>query len=105
VVNVDKRAHMRRVMTLTLERNTPVEKIERALQALREIVADPELSSAFDMERHPPRVVFEDISGGSAVIKLYYWFTPPDIWGYAEHAQRVNLRITRALAAAEIKLA
>jgi MscS family membrane protein len=105
VANVDKRAHVRRVMTLTLEKNMPVEKIEQALQMLREIVSDPEVAAAFDIERHPPRVVFEDIAGGSAVIKLYYWFTPPDIWNYAEHAQRVNLRITQGLAAREIKLA
>jgi MscS family membrane protein len=105
VANVDKRAHVRRVLTLTLEKNTPAERIEQALQMLREIVSDPEVSSAFDIERHPPRVVFEDIAGGSAVIRLYYWFTPPDVWDYAEHAQRVNLRIARGLAEREIRLA
>ena len=105
VVNVDKRAHVRRVITLTLEKNTPAEKVEQALQALREIVAEPDVAKAFDVEQNPPRVVFEDISGGGAVIKVYYWFTPPDVWEYADHAQRVNLRITRALAAAEVKLA
>jgi MscS family membrane protein len=105
VVNIDKRPHIRRVITLTLEKNTPIEKIEQTLQILREIVADPDLSAAFDTERFPPRVVFEDLAGGSPVIKVYYWFTPPDAWGYAEHAQRMNLRITRGLAAAEIKLA
>jgi len=52
-VNIDKRPHIRRVITLTLEKNTPTEKIEQALQMLQEIVSDPEVASGFDNERHP----------------------------------------------------
>jgi MscS family membrane protein len=105
VVNLDRRTHIRRVITLTLAKDTPPDKIDRALQTLREILSDPDIASAFDLERHPPRVVLEEFTGGAPTIKAYYWFTPPDQWAYLAHAEKLNLRIARALAAAEIKLA
>jgi len=105
VVNIDKRPHIRRVMTLTLDKTTPLDKVEQALRTIGEVVREPELATAFDMERHPPRVALEDLTGGSAVIRVYYWFTPPDPWAYAQHAQRVNLRIAQALSAGEVSLA
>jgi MscS family membrane protein len=105
VVNVDRRAHIRRVITLTLERGTPPDKIDAALAIVRNVLQEPDVASAFDTERHPPRVFFEEIAGGSAVLRAYYWFTPPDSPAYLAHADKVNLRIMRALAAADIHLA
>lgn len=105
VVNVDRRTHVRRVVTLTLAKDTPPDKIEQALDSLREILSDPDIASAFDLERHPPRVVLEDFTANAPTIKAYYWFTPPEQWAYLAHAEKLNLRLARALHAAEIKLA
>ena len=105
VVNVDRRTHVRRVVTLTLAKDTPPERIEQALASLREILSDPDIASAFDLERHPPRVVLEDFTANAPTIKAYYWFTPPEQWAYLAHAEKLNLRVARALHAAEIKLA
>jgi len=105
VVNIDRRTHVRRVVTLTLAKDTPPERIEQALASLREILSDPDIASAFDLERHPPRVVLEDFTANAPTIKAYYWFTPPEQWAYLAHAEKLNLRVARALHAAEIKLA
>jgi MscS family membrane protein len=105
VVNVDRRSHIRRVITLTLAKDTPPDKIERALAAIREILSDPDLMAHFDLERHPPRVTFDDFAGNAPTLKVHYWFTPPDQWAYLAHAEKLNLRIARALSAADIRLA
>jgi MscS family membrane protein len=105
VVNVDRRSHIRRVITLTLAKDTPPDKIERALAALREILSDPDVTAQFDLERHPPRVTFDDFAGNTPTHKVHYWIKPPDQWAYLAHAEKLNLRIARALSAAEIKLA
>jgi MscS family membrane protein len=105
VVNLDRRTHIRRVVTLTLAKDTPPAKIEQALQSIREILSDPDVTSVFDLDRHPPRVVFEEFASGAPTLKAYYWFTPPDPWAYLAHAEKLNLRIARALSAAEVKLA
>jgi MscS family membrane protein len=105
VVNVDRRSHIRRVITLTLAKDTPPDKIERALAAIREILSDPDITSHFDLERHPPRVTFDDFAANAPTLKVHYWFTPPDQWAYLAHAEKLNLRIARALSAADIRLA
>jgi MscS family membrane protein len=105
VVNLSRRAHARRAITLTLAKETPPEQVERALQILRELMAEEEITAGFDTERHPPRVVLEDIVAGAATIRIYYWFNSADAWGFAAHAEKVNLRVIRALAANEIRLA
>jgi MscS family membrane protein len=104
-VNLSRRAHARRAITLSLAKETPPEKVERALQVLRELMAEEEITAGFDTERYPPRVVLEDIVAGAATIKVYYWFNSADAWAFAAHAEKVNVRVMRALAANEIRLA
>ena len=68
-------------------------------------MSEDEITSGFDTERHPPRVVFDEFAGGAPSIKVYYWFNSADPWAYAAHAERINLRVARSLAAMEIRLA
>jgi hypothetical protein len=50
-------------------------------------------------------VVLEEFTANAPTIRAYYWFTPPEQWAYLAHAEKLNLRIARALHAAEIRLA
>jgi MscS family membrane protein len=105
VVNLSRRQHTRRTLTLTLARETPAEKVEQALHVLRELLSEEEIASSFDTERNPPRVLFEELVNGAPTIKVNYAFNSNDAQAFAAHAEKLNLRLLRALAAAEIKLA
>ena len=91
------------MITLTLAKETPPEKIERTLGRMR----DPQRSRhrLGVRPRTHPRIVLEDFIANAPTIKAYYWFTPPEPWAYLAHAEKLNLRIARHLHAAEIKLA
>lgn len=105
VVNLSRRQQTRRSLTLTLAKETPPEKVEQALYVLRELLSEEEIASSFDTERNPPRVALEDVVNGAPVIKVNYAFNSVDAQAFAGHAEKLNLRLLRALAAAEIRLA
>ena len=102
VVNLDRRQYIRRTLTLPLK-DVPAEKAEAAVAALRGALAEAEIATGLDADRHPTRVYLEDLTGGGAVVRVYYWFTMAPGWAYQEHAEKVNLRILRALAGVEVK--
>ena len=91
ILNIGKRPNIRRVMNLGITYDTPPEKVERAIEILREILdhhegMNPEL---------PPRVLFNDFKDCSLNLMVIYWYHPPDYWAYAEFSERVNFEILR----------
>ena len=105
LVNVSRRPHIRREMNIGITCDTPPEKIEEAVKIVRQILADPEIASAFDTEKSPPRAAFDDMGADHLRIKVLYWFQPADGWAYLEHAQAFNLKLIRAFAGAGIEFA
>jgi MscS family membrane protein len=106
IVNLDRRLHIRRLFNLVLSRDNPPEKIEQALEVIRDVLHDDDIASNFALTTHPPRIAFDEYApGGHPNVRISYWYAGGDQWAYMEHAQRVNLRILRGLADAGIKMA
>lgn len=101
VHNIGRRPSIRRVMNITIPYDTPVEKVERAVMILRELLTNHE-------GQHPDwpaRVFFNDFNAASLNILAIYWYYPPDYWKFLDFSQRLNLEIMRRFAAEGIEFA
>ena len=92
IENIGKRKHMRRMSDLHIPIDTPREKVEKAVNAIRTILQNHE---GMDPE-YPPRVYFNEFNPDSFNIHVIYWYTPPDLWSYYAFCEKVNLQIFRA---------
>jgi MscS family membrane protein len=109
VENVSQRPTIKRVMNILIPLTTAPDKVEQAVQIIREILAEEGIRDPI----HPlingdllePKVYFNDINAESLNIFVIYWFAPPDYWDYMAHAHQVNLRITAALEKLRISFA
>jgi len=113
IENIDRRPFIRRKFNITITYDTPPEKIARALELLREILAVPEVQETEGNESvtigsperkpHPneainqtgflPLVYFSDLNADSLNLLVYYWYHPPEYWDYLEHATWINMHI------------
>lgn len=89
--NIGKRPFIRRVFDVTITYDTPPEKVNRALDILKEILDQHEGMNP----EYPPRVYFDNMNAGSLNLKCFYWFHPPDYWQYMDFTQYVNTEIFR----------
>ncbi|NOX55375.1 MAG: mechanosensitive ion channel [Planctomycetes bacterium] len=92
IQNIGKRKHIRRMTDLHIPLDTPREKIEKAVAAIRAVLENHE---GMDPD-YPPRVYFNDFNPDSFNIRIMYWYTPPDLWSYLEFTEKVNFEIFRA---------
>ncbi len=102
VINVGARPFIRRVMNVTITYDTPAEKVEQALQIIKDILkSDGIRENVYDADdpdnpaNFPPRVSFSDFNAASLNIVVYYWHRPPDWWEYLAHCQKFNLELFR----------
>ena len=91
VQNIGKRRYIKRVANITITYDTPPEKVERAVNILKEILRDQEGMNP-DL---PPRVFFNDFNDWALNILMIYWYHPPEYWKYLEFTERVNMLILR----------
>ncbi|HYW80275.1 MAG TPA: mechanosensitive ion channel family protein [Thermoguttaceae bacterium] len=109
VENVARRPSIRRIMNVTITYDTPREKIEQAVQILRDILEEDDLREPIHQvingSESPPRVYFNDFNAESLNIFVIYWYAPPAWWDYMDHAQRLNLRIFEEFEKAGIEFA
>jgi small-conductance mechanosensitive channel len=109
VENIGRRPSIRRIMNLTITYDTPRQKIEQAVQILRDILEEDgirePIHAVIDGSEFPPRVYFNDYNADSLNLFLIYWYVPPAYWDYADHAQRLNLRILEEFEKAGIEFA
>jgi len=101
VENVGRRPSIRRLANITITYDTPPDKVERALNIIRDILDNHEgLQPDF-----PPRVFFNEFNDASLNIIMLYWYHPPDWAAYMAFSERVNFQIMRAFEAEEIEFA
>ncbi len=101
VENIGRRPSIRRLANITITYDTPPDKVERALNIIREILTDHEgLHPDF-----PPRVFFNEFNDASLNLIMLYWYHPPDWAAYMAFSERVNLQIMRAFEAEGIEFA
>lgn len=109
VENIGRRPSIRRIMNVTITYDTPREKIEQAVQILRDVLEEEDLRgpihATIDGNEFPPRVYFNNYNADSLNIIMIYWFAPPAYWDYLEHAQKLNLRIFEEFEKAGIEFA
>ena len=92
IENIGRRPHIRRISDIPIPLNTPPEKIERAVNIVREVLDDHEgMESDF-----PPRVYFNDFNRDSFNIRMILWFHPAAYWDFLAFSQDINQRIVEA---------
>jgi MscS family membrane protein len=91
VENIGRRPSIRRLANITITYDTPLDKVQKAVEIIREILDNHE---GMDPE-FPPRVYFNEFNADSLNILMVYWYFPPDYWAYLEFTQRVNMEIMR----------
>ncbi len=92
IENVGQRPYIRRIADLHIPLDTPREKLEKAIEVIREALTDHQ---GMDPEL-PPRVFFTDFNPTAFNIRVIYWFNPPKYWEFLELNEQVNLQIMRA---------
>ena len=101
IENIGRRGSIRRKAQLRIATGTPRDKVEQAVQIVREILANHEGMPP----ENPPRVYFDEFNPDSLSIRFFYWYSPPDYWAFSDFSERVNFEIIRRFAEAGIALA
>ncbi len=101
IENIGRRGSIRRKAQLRIATSTPREKVEQAVQIVREILANHEGMPSGS----PPRAYFDEFNPDSLSIRFFYWYSPPDYWAFFDFSERVNFEIIRHFAEAGIALA
>jgi small-conductance mechanosensitive channel len=91
VENIARRPSIRRLANITVTYDTPLDKVQKAVEIIREILDNHE---GMDPD-FPPRVYFNEFNADSLNVLMVYWYFPPDYWAYLEFSQRVNMEIMR----------
>jgi len=110
VENVSKRSFLRRGLNVTITYDTPPEKINEALQIIKDLFAAEDMAAPFRMAERPPRVYFNDFNADSLNISVSYWYffdaeKGHDWWHYQNHAETFNKRLFAAFGEAGIEFA
>jgi MscS family membrane protein len=101
IENVGRRPHIRRTATIRMPPDTPVAKVKRALEIIRNAVDNHE---GMD-EAYPPRVFLRDLDESSIGIYMAYWYHPAEYWGFLAFSEKVNLQIMQQFEAEKILFA
>ncbi|MBW2603747.1 MAG: mechanosensitive ion channel family protein [Deltaproteobacteria bacterium] len=101
VENIGERPHIRWLTNIGITYDTPPEKVEKAVQIIREILENHEGMK----EDFPPRVFFNGFNDWSLNIMVVVWYHPPNYWDYQEWLQKVCLEIMRRFEAEDIDFA
>ncbi|MBE9581344.1 MAG: mechanosensitive ion channel family protein [Proteobacteria bacterium] len=101
IENIGRRPHIRRLTNIAIPFDTPLEKVNKAVQIVERILDNHEgMNPEF-----PPRVCFNEFNRDSLNIILIYWYHPPDYWAFLALNQRVNTQIMQEFEEEGIKFA
>jgi MscS family membrane protein len=89
------------VANITVTYDTSPEKIQRAIDIIKEILNEHE---GMDAE-FPPRVYFSDFNDWALNILVIYWYHPAEYWDYLAFSERVNFQILERFNAEGIEFA
>ncbi len=101
IQNIGKRPFIKRVMNVAVTYDTSPEKMQQAIDILKELLDNHEGMK----EDFPPRVFFNDFKDCSLNILVIYWYHPPDYWNFLAHAEKLNLDLLRRFNEAGIEFA
>ncbi|WP_309384939.1 mechanosensitive ion channel family protein [Cerasicoccus frondis] len=105
IENIGMRPYIRRVTSIAITYDTPQEKIQRAVEIIRDLLAVPEGYTPGEQTEHPnecinqpdfpPRVFFNEFNPSSLNILMIYWYHPPAYWDFLEFSQNINEQIMK----------
>jgi MscS family membrane protein len=101
IENIGRRPHIRRLTNIAIRYDTPVEKIEKAVRIIDDLL---ENHAGMDPE-FPPRVFFNEFNKDSLNIIMLYWYHPPAYRDFLAFNQKVNTQIMREYEKEGIKFA
>ena len=89
IQNIGKRPYIKKTLNLTITYDTPMEKIDRAISIVKDLLNNHEgMNKDF-----PPRVYFSDFNLDSLNIMVIYWYHPPDYWKFMDFNERFNMEV------------
>ncbi len=92
IENIDRRPFIRRKSNIAITYDTPPEKVERAIQIIKDIFDDHE-----GMNPGAPHwVFFNEFKDYSLNIVVYCWYFVPVLEKFLAFSEKVNLQIMRA---------
>lgn len=101
IQNIGRRPYIKRVSNITITYDTPVDKVERAIQIIRDLLDNHE---GMDPE-FPPRAYFNEFNDCSLNILVIAWYHPAEYWPYLEWCEKFNLALMREYEAESIEFA
>jgi MscS family membrane protein len=91
IENVGRRPYIRRIADIHIPLDTPRIKLEQAVASIRSALENHEgMDPAY-----PPRVFFYDFKPEAFVIRMIYWYSPPQYWDFLELGERINFEVFR----------
>jgi MscS family membrane protein len=99
IENIERRPNIRRLFNIAIPYDTPLEKVDQAVNIIQGILDNHE---GMDSEL-PPRVYFNEFNHDSLNIIIVFWYHPPDYWAFMAVCQRINRQIMREFEQAGIK--
>lgn len=91
IQNIGKRPYIKRVMTVTVTYDTPPDKLQKAVDILKELLDNHEGMT----QDFPPKVYFSDFASTSLNILVIYWYSPADYWAFMEFGEKLNFQILK----------
>lgn len=101
IENVTRRPHIKRMFYIDITYNTSPEKVELALEIIKELLDHHEGMH----DDFPPRVCFDELAAFSLKIMVIFWYRPADYWALKAFNERLNLELLRRFNAAGIEFA
>lgn len=101
ITNISRRPFLKRELDIGLTYDTPHDKMERAVQILKELLENHEYMDP----KFPPLVFFTDFNDYSLGIKVIYWYGKNDWLGYMAFSHKVNMEILRRFNAEGLQFA
>lgn len=101
ICNIANRPNIKRAMNLGLTYDTTPEKVQQAIEIVRDVLANHEGMQPDS----PPRVFFNEFQDSALNLSVIYWYHPPDWWSYCAFNERVNMEILQRFNDAGIEFA
>jgi MscS family membrane protein len=109
IENISRRPGIRRNFTINLAADTPAEKVKEAVQIVRGLLDDPELREPIlhriNGDATAPQVACGDFINNNLQLTITYWYASARSSEFAQHSEKLNLRILQAFEQAGVRLA
>lgn len=101
VHNIGRREFIKRSVDITITYDTPIAKIEKGIQIVRDLLKDHE---GMHPDR-PARVYFTDMNSDNLNINATFWYHPAEWYDYCEFCEEFFIELMRAFETEGIEFA